>query len=135
MSKESYIRGFCKAAEAAGVDPKELAKFAAPSYDKEWAESMKRLQEYGDWFDKQPPAKISIPHELAHATNAVKRVAFPVPDATKNVIPPSSTPSASDDEWGESARRLRRFSEWANKLPVARISIPKRTTGLVARGR
>jgi len=28
MSKESYIRGFCKAAEAAGVDPVFLAKFA-----------------------------------------------------------------------------------------------------------
>ena len=28
MSKESYIRGFCKAAETAGVDPKALAKFA-----------------------------------------------------------------------------------------------------------
>lgn len=28
MSKESYIRGFCKAAEAAGVDPVALAKFA-----------------------------------------------------------------------------------------------------------
>ena len=29
MSKESYIRGFCKAAEAAGVDPRELAKYAS----------------------------------------------------------------------------------------------------------
>ena len=28
MSKESYARGFCKAAEAAGVDPEVLAKFA-----------------------------------------------------------------------------------------------------------
>ena len=28
MSKESYARGFCKAAEAAGIDPKALAKFA-----------------------------------------------------------------------------------------------------------
>ena len=28
MSKESYIRGFCKAAEAHGVDPKGLAKLA-----------------------------------------------------------------------------------------------------------
>ena len=28
MSRESYIRGFCKAAEARGVDPQELAKFA-----------------------------------------------------------------------------------------------------------
>lgn len=31
MSRESYARGFCKAAEAAGVDPKALAKFAANS--------------------------------------------------------------------------------------------------------
>ena len=29
MSKESYIRGFCKAAEAAGVDPVQLAKYAS----------------------------------------------------------------------------------------------------------
>ena len=29
MSKESYARGFCKAAEAAGVDPQALAKYAA----------------------------------------------------------------------------------------------------------
>ena len=28
MSKESYARGFCKAAEAAGVDPVALAKYA-----------------------------------------------------------------------------------------------------------
>ena len=28
MSKESYARGFCKAAEDAGVDPVELAKYA-----------------------------------------------------------------------------------------------------------
>ena len=31
MSKGSYIRGFCKAAEAVGVDPKALAKFAQQS--------------------------------------------------------------------------------------------------------
>ena len=28
MSKESYIRGFCKVAAAAGVDPVVLAKYA-----------------------------------------------------------------------------------------------------------
>ena len=28
MSKESYARGFCKAAEAAGIDPVHLAKYA-----------------------------------------------------------------------------------------------------------
>lgn len=33
MSKESYIRGFCKAAEAAGVDPVGLAKFADAIYN------------------------------------------------------------------------------------------------------
>lgn len=32
MSKESYARGFCKAAEAAGVDPVVLAKFAQQGY-------------------------------------------------------------------------------------------------------
>ena len=32
MSRESYARGFCKAAEAAGVDPKALAKFAQAKY-------------------------------------------------------------------------------------------------------
>ena len=32
MSKESYIRGFCKAAEAHGVDPQALAKFAAGEF-------------------------------------------------------------------------------------------------------
>lgn len=29
MSKESYIRGFCKAAEAHGINPVQLAKYAA----------------------------------------------------------------------------------------------------------
>lgn len=29
MSKESYARGFCKAAEAAGIDPVALAKYAS----------------------------------------------------------------------------------------------------------
>lgn len=32
MSKQSYIRGFCKAAEANGVDPQALAKFAAGEF-------------------------------------------------------------------------------------------------------
>ena len=29
MSKESYARGFCKVAEAHGIDPMQLAKHAA----------------------------------------------------------------------------------------------------------
>lgn len=31
MSKESYARGFCKVAEEHGIDPVQLAKFAAPA--------------------------------------------------------------------------------------------------------
>ena len=51
MSKESYIRGFCKAAEAAGVDPNALAKFAAetkneqPKYKTDgWAPHLTELE-------------------------------------------------------------------------------------------
>lgn len=37
MSKESYARGFCKAAEAAGVDPVALAKYAQEFKTNGWA--------------------------------------------------------------------------------------------------
>lgn len=37
MSKESYARGFCKAAAAAGVDPKVLFKFAQEFKTNGWA--------------------------------------------------------------------------------------------------
>ena len=37
MSKESYARGFCKAAEAAGVDPVALAKYAQQHKTDGWA--------------------------------------------------------------------------------------------------
>ena len=37
MSKESYIRGFSKAAEAAGIDPKALAKYAQQYKTDGWA--------------------------------------------------------------------------------------------------
>jgi hypothetical protein len=36
MSKESYARGFCKAAEAAGVDPVALAKYASGKKVDKW---------------------------------------------------------------------------------------------------
>jgi len=36
MSKESYIRGFCKAAEAAGADPVALAKYAQQYKTEGW---------------------------------------------------------------------------------------------------
>lgn len=45
MSKESYARGFCKAAEAAGVDPTALAKYAqqykTEGYAPRWQEGFK----------------------------------------------------------------------------------------------
>ena len=37
MSRESYIRGFCKAAEAAGVDPVALVKYAQEFKTNGWA--------------------------------------------------------------------------------------------------
>lgn len=37
MSKESYARGFCKAAEAAGIDPVALAKYAQHYNTEGWA--------------------------------------------------------------------------------------------------
>ena len=42
MSKESYARGFCKAAEDAGVDPTALAKYAADKL--EYAAPMSQYQ-------------------------------------------------------------------------------------------
>ncbi len=47
MSKESYIRGFCKAAEAAGVDPKALAKYAADNNAGKTGKSVAKWNEYG----------------------------------------------------------------------------------------
>ena len=45
MSKESYIRGFCKAAEARGVDPQVLAKFAQQYKTEGYAPKMDPLEE------------------------------------------------------------------------------------------
>ena len=42
MSKESYVRGFCKAAEAAGIDPHALAKFAQQYKTEGYAPKMYR---------------------------------------------------------------------------------------------
>lgn len=50
MSKESYARGFCKAAAAHGVDAVQLAKYAADSYEdlvrRGELEGYKREQEF-----------------------------------------------------------------------------------------
>lgn len=46
MSKESYMRGFCKAAEAAGVDPVKLIKFAQDGVvDEQYAAGQQALAE------------------------------------------------------------------------------------------
>lgn len=85
MSKESYIRGFCKAAEAAGVDPQALAKYATgatgatpasqplvfnttgpkrgryttPSYY--WKQVADELKRFGDDYAKRAPVQIKRP--------------------------------------------------------------------------
>jgi len=59
MSKESYVRGFVKAAEAAGVDPVALAKYAQEFKTNGWAPPVvssvgtKYAPIYG--YDDDPP--------------------------------------------------------------------------------
>lgn len=74
MSKESYIRGFCKAAEAHGVDPQALAKLASgeePRYNTGgWAPSVARGENVrrppifrnGRLFSYQPREGFSYGH-------------------------------------------------------------------------
>lgn len=78
MSKESYARGFCKVAEAAGVDPVALAKFAnetsekitAPEYDTGGyaPEVISRVGNKGipsyHWTGKDGPSVIKTPVQL-----------------------------------------------------------------------
>ena len=47
MSKESYARGFCKAAAAAGVDPVALAKYAQQYKTEGYVPSMQKLEGSG----------------------------------------------------------------------------------------
>ena len=59
MSKESYARGFVKAAAAAGVDPTELAKFAqqyktdgyVPSLNPDSAPATYPSKDHENWID------------------------------------------------------------------------------------
>lgn len=55
MSKESYARGFCKAAEAHGVDPTQLAKyaqFAIPRDNGQRPGPTRETAEYRDMLDR-----------------------------------------------------------------------------------
>ena len=89
MSKESYARGFCKAAQAHGVDPVALMKFAQTTRNTAVAnqgsinKSLEELKAFGDWADKRPSAIISTGgprvvgapagHEFANLDNALAR--------------------------------------------------------------
>jgi hypothetical protein len=66
MSKESYARGFCKAAEAHGVDPVALAKYAqwAPKNVAELGTD-KIPQYHGDYGDSFPVRAASNPIEVS----------------------------------------------------------------------
>lgn len=55
MSKQSYLRGFCKAASAHGVDPGALSEFVQKQAQ------TPALDSFARWANKQPAAKISIP--------------------------------------------------------------------------
>lgn len=55
MSKQSYLRGFCKAASAHGVDPGALSEFVQKQAQ------TTALDSFARWANKQPAAKISTP--------------------------------------------------------------------------
>lgn len=77
MSKESYASGFCKAAEAAGVDPVQLAKFAKVlgHYPNEALVSLSGLSGHNDGdvarflLEKDPKRNNDFSKYVAHATN------------------------------------------------------------------
>ena len=60
MSKESYIRGFCKAAEAAGVDPGALAKYAADTSGAIMAQQKSLMADIGELFNKEVGPQLGI---------------------------------------------------------------------------
>ena len=61
MSKESYVRGFCKAAEEAGVNPNELFEFITKSA------KIKEIQLAGSMFDpRRVPTANKVLQTAAH---------------------------------------------------------------------
>lgn len=77
MSKQSYLRGFCKAASAHGVDPGALSEFVQKQAQ------TPALDSFARWADKQPAAKISTP-KAPVATNVTK-----TPVAKPTIAPPT----------------------------------------------
>ena len=76
MSKESYVRGFCKAAEAAGVDPKALVKYA---------------QNGGGWFRDGPTVQRGWYEDgVAAAKKNPESVYRQIPGRKKNPFSESS---------------------------------------------
>lgn len=71
MSKESYVRGFCKAAEAAGVDPVSLIKYAqnggawfrdGPTVQRSWYdEGVAASKNNPESVYRQIPGRIKLP--------------------------------------------------------------------------
>ena len=73
MSKQSYIRGFCKQAAAHGVDPIALARYASelhvekpaeetPKYSKIWDNVRSFLDKANDWHTNLSPNEKAMLH-------------------------------------------------------------------------
>lgn len=63
MSKQSYVEGFCKAAEAQGVDPYALYELVVPMRKEAqsrgiWDSVMERINAAKEWYDKPENANL-----------------------------------------------------------------------------
>jgi hypothetical protein len=121
MSKQSYLRGFCKAASAHGVDPGALSEFVQKQAQ------TPALDSFARWADKQPAAKISTPKApvakptIAPPTGQVAQTAQA--PAVKKTIHKTWTGvpgSASQPQWAANA--LSRVESARRKAMLARIA-------------
>lgn len=93
MSKEAYIRGFCKVAEENGYDPFELARMAVGFKRLKKAEAklfVQELRKKAGYTSSQPPVRLTAPN-LRRKSTAKPVSFFFTPSKSKPTAPLSPT--------------------------------------------
>lgn len=83
MSKEAYIRGFCKVSEANGYDPFELARMAVGFNRLKKAEAklfVQELRKKASYTSSQPPVRLTAPNLRRTAPRLVAQSVQPEPE-------------------------------------------------------
>lgn len=62
--EQAYLRGFCKMAEAHGVNPEVLAKYAQYTSSNPYAAKQQELQNFNNYVGSLPAAKINTTNRL-----------------------------------------------------------------------